>query len=364
MAELWFTIKNYFYAALFHYGGFVGGYDQPGKPWEFHPDAAAAGFEAAELLEVEETLQSMPTDGLVVIVDGKIAWEYGDTTQLSYLASVRKSVLALLYGPYVADDTIDLDLTLEELGMDEPTGLMPIERQATVRHLLQARSGVYHPASNPGDNLASAPPRGSQQPGDYYLYSNWDFNAAGGAFELMTGENIYDAFGEKLAGPLGFEHWIRLIHMKSGDTDRSRYQAYHMVFSTRDMARLGELMLRDGNWQGEQVVPADWVQEIRSLSTPNADMNPAEHREGEFGYGYMWWVWDGPKVECVFEGAYTGQGAFGQYITVVPKLDMVVAHKTVPDDRTAYDDYRSVMGGLVRARTDLERETGCQRDEA
>ena len=55
-----------------------------------------------------------------------------------------------------------------------------------VEHLLSARSGVYHPASNGGDDLASAPPRGSQAPGAYYLYSNWDFNVAGAIFEQFS----------------------------------------------------------------------------------------------------------------------------------------------------------------------------------
>lgn len=54
------------------------------------------------------------------------------------------------------------------------------------------------------------------------------------------------------------------------------------------------------------------------------------------GYGYMWWVWDGPDVVGAFEGAYSGRGAYGQDITVLPALDMVVAHKTAlrPDRQT------------------------------
>ncbi len=44
----------------------------------------------------------------------------------------------------------------------------------------------------------------------------------------------------------------------------------------------------------------------------------------------MWWVWDGHRREGPFDGAYTARGAIGQYITVFPQLDLVVAHKTVP----------------------------------
>lgn len=78
-----------------------------------------------------------------------------------------------------------------------------------MRHLLTARSGVYHEASNSGDDSDSAPARGSQEPGSYFLYNNWDFNAAGAAFELMTGGEIFDALMTDLAEPLGFEDFQR-----------------------------------------------------------------------------------------------------------------------------------------------------------
>ncbi len=71
----------------------------------------------------------------------------------------------MLYGYWVENGTIDLDATMEDLGVDDIGGLLPIEKQAKVDHLITARSGVYHPASNGGDNLADAPERGSQVPG-------------------------------------------------------------------------------------------------------------------------------------------------------------------------------------------------------
>jgi CubicO group peptidase (beta-lactamase class C family) len=293
----------------------------------------------------------------MVIVGGRVLFEYGDVEEVSYLASVRKSILAMLYGHYVADGTIDLEKTLQELGMDDVGGLLPIERQAKVLHLITARSGVYHPASNPGDNLADAPARGSQEPGTFMLYSNWDFNAAGGAFELMTGRDIFDALQTDLAEPLEFQDFDRSLHRKGGDRERSRYPSYHMHLSTRDMARAGYLMLREGSWKGEQVIPADWAREISSVVTPLEEMNPERMRRGPFGYGYMWWIFDGPETEWAYQGGYTGQGAYGQYITVLPALDMVIAHKTAvgPDRgferRTSWSAFQGIIDRLVEART-------------
>ena len=98
------------------------------------------------------------------------------------------------------------------------------------------------------------------------------------------------------------------------------------------MARIGLLMLREGQWAGKQVVSKEWIGRITSLYTPMNEMNPPNYRAlgsgYRWGYGYMWWVWDAPNSPGPFRGAYTGMGAGGQYITVLPELDMVVAHKT------------------------------------
>ena len=304
----------------------------PAATWERISAPDSAGWSTDGLERVRERLATMPTTGMMAIVGGRVLFEYGDTEAISYLASVRKSVLSMLYGIYVDRGAIDLNETLEELGIDDIGGLTPDERQATVRDLLRARSGVYHEASNGGDDLASAPPRGSQRPGAYYLYSNWDFNALGTIFEQETGKDIYDAVGEELAGPLRFQDWDRAIHRKSGDTTRSVHRAYHMNLSTRDMARIGYLMLRNGAWQGRQIVPADWVLESTRAHTRLHEMNPVHRRDGPFGYGFLWWVFDRPELGPLYRDAYTGLGAVGQHILVMPALDLVVAHKTRPGE--------------------------------
>ena len=157
------------------------------------------------------------TTGLVVVDRGRVVYQYGDIAELSYVASVRKSILAMLYGSWVENGTIKLDTTLEPLNIDDIGGLLPIEKQATIGHVITARSGVYHPASYSGDDLAQAPPRGSQKPGSYMLYSNWDFNVAGAIFEQLTGRDIYDELQAQLAIPLQFEDWDRSAQHKEGD---------------------------------------------------------------------------------------------------------------------------------------------------
>jgi CubicO group peptidase (beta-lactamase class C family) len=324
----------------------------PGASWERIARPEDAGWSSAGLDSVRAKLATMSTTGFVAITGGRQLMEYGNIQENSDLASVRKSVLSMLIGNYVANGKIRLDKTLAEIGIDDIGGLTAAEKEATIRDLLTARSGVYHPASNPGDNLADAPPRGSQKHGTYQLYSNWDFNALGTVFERETGRDIYDAVDSDLARPLRMQDWDRSIQRKSGDTTRSVHLAYHMNFSTRDMARLGYLMLREGNWAGRQLVPRDWVRETTRAFTPVSEMNPAGLRKGPFGYGHLWWVWDGPWATGPYAGAYSGLGAVGQQITVLPALDLVVAHKTRPGDgrSVTHAQYLAVLEQLVKAR--------------
>lgn len=323
----------------------------PGAEWQRIERPECAGWSAAGLAQVRERLSQMATTGFVAVVGGRVLMDYGDLQAISYLASVRKSVLSMLYGIYVERGAIDLDQTLEQLGIDDHGGLSAEERQATVRHLLSARSGIYHAASNAGDDLASAPPRGSQRPGGYYLYNNWDFNALGTIFEQRTGKGIYDAVGEHLAGPLGMQDWNRALQRKSGDSARSKHLAYHINLSTRDMARIGYLMLRGGSWAGTQVVPRAWVTQSTGAITRVHEMNPPRRREGPFGYGYLWWVFDRPDLGPAYQGAFTGLGAVGQHILIMPARDLVVAHKTRPGGgrSVSHSQFLEVVGLLVAA---------------
>ncbi len=337
----------------------------PGATWEKIEKPESVGYSPQRLGALRAWLESIDTTSMMVSVGGKSLFEYGDIAHLSYLASVRKSVLAILYGKYVENGTIVLGKTLREIGLTDVDGLLPEEQEATIENLITARSGVYHPASNAGDSTASAPPRGSQRPGTYFLYNNWDFNAAGAAFEKLTGKDIYDAVESDLARPIGMQDFNRSMQRKSGDAKRSQLMAYHMWFSVRDMARIGLLMLRGGQWQDRQVASRDWVRRITGLVTPLNEMNPPGNRSlgsgDRWGYGCMWWVWDAPNSPGPFMGAFTGMGAGGQYITILPQLDMVIAHKTDiqqvsphgPGQRrrsVSLTDYDAVLRMLIAAK--------------
>lgn len=325
--------------------------DCPVGGWR-RADPQEHGYDAVRFERIRRYVtDSLHTTGLMVVVGGDVIFEYGHTSRLSYIASCRKSVLAMLMGKYVENGTVDLDATLEQLGVDDIGGLLPVERRATLRDLVTSRSGVYHDASNGGDDADSRPPRGSKTPGSYYLYNNWDFNAAGALFEQLTGRSIYEIFRDDIAVPVGMEDFDMEAQRKSGDLARSHYPAYHMLLSTRDMARLGLLMLRKGRWLDRRVISEEWVSRIVSVVTPLEQMNPPSRRD-IFEYGYMWWLF---RVDIPgFRGAYTARGSMGQYITVLPELDMVVAHKTdsVYGRKTPWSDYYRLLRMIAEARSE------------
>ncbi|MFL6697181.1 MAG: serine hydrolase domain-containing protein [Vitreoscilla sp.] len=298
----------------------------PASTWWRADQAVQAPACLAALDALRDELGHSPTTSLMAVHGRDVVFSFGPVERATVIHSARKSMLAMLYGQPVEQGVIRLDDTLADLGVDDIGGLLPIERQARVRDLLAARSGVYHPAANPGDDSAAAPPRGSQAPGSYFLYNNWDFNAAGDIYEQLTRRDIYQAFAQDIAVPLGLEDFRVEREHRSGDATRSDHLAYHFHLSARDMARIGELMLAHGAWNGRQLVPADWTTTITTPVTLAADMHPRHVARKGLDYGLLWWIPEEP-LDSPLAGSYFAWGFFGQYILVVPKRDMVIVHK-------------------------------------
>ncbi len=308
------------------------GQDFPGSTWDHFKYPTFKGWDKNEMEDLRNYIaDSTAITAVMIVHQGKSIFEYGNLSENSYIASCRKSVMAMLYGKYVANGTIKLNKTLESLQIGQVEPLLAMEKKATVKDILSSRSGVFLPASNGGDMLHLAPERGSVAPGSFWLYSNWDFNMAGYIFEQETGQNIYDEIERQLAIPLQMQDWNRSLQQKSGDKLASDVMAYHMWFSARDMARIGLLMLENGTWNGTQLIAKDWVKEMTTPKSTFEELDTIAPFLKETGawhsYGYMWWLWEHPDNEAL-EGAYTANGAYGQTITVLPKSNTVLIVKT------------------------------------
>jgi CubicO group peptidase (beta-lactamase class C family) len=292
----------------------------PGAEWQ-QAKPESVGYSSAMLEALRAWVKTQQTSSMMVVVQGRIIFSYGDVAHTSKIASVRKSILGMLYGKYLLSGKIDLDDTVVKLGLQDKAPFLPIEEYATLAHLLASRSGIYIPTGN-GDQKKVLPPRGSELPGTHYLYNNWDFDAAGAAFEKAAGKDIYQALHDDLAVPLGLQDY-QIAKQKKNYSPESLHPEYAMYLSTRDMARLGLLMLDSGSWNGKQFIPSDWVHYMTSVITPFRDINPTGFRnEGEperWGYGLLWWVWDDPTPLPVLATGFL-QEPIARWAPVAPSL--------------------------------------------
>ncbi len=267
--------------------------------------------------------------------------------------SIRKSLLSALYGIAVAKGEINLNATLDQLGIDdnEPS-LTPEEKQARVIDLLKARSGIYHAALYETPAMkAEKPPRGSHPPRSFWSYNNWDFNALGTIYEKLTHDSIYHAFDAQLARRIGMEDFDPKEEEYVTGPD-SIHRAYPFRMSARDMARFGLLYLRSGRWRDVQLIPEQWVRD----STTAYSVADGNARDNYSGYGYLWWVAVNgnhyPKVE-VPDGGFSVWGAGGHFIAVIPAYNIVVVHRVNTDDpakKVTLDQFGELLRLILTAR--------------
>jgi CubicO group peptidase (beta-lactamase class C family) len=296
--------------------------DWPGAEWDrITPEQA--GWSADALAQAHGYAQSIGTATLVIVHRGRMLDSLGDIARKLQVNSVRKSLLSALIGIAVAEKKIDPDASLASLNIDDtPPGLTDAEKEATVRQLLQARSGVYHPAlyETVGEKRLR-PARGSHPPGTFWYYNNWDFNVLGAIYERAVGASIFESFRQRIASPIGMQdyrpqdgHYVR--------GPESMYPAYLFHLSARDLARFGLLYLRSGQWNNEAIVPASWVSESTRAWSEN-------HLHS--GYGYLWWTGLADRRTAVMDlppGGFWADGHGGQFVVVDPVNDIVVVHQT------------------------------------
>jgi CubicO group peptidase (beta-lactamase class C family) len=276
-----------------------------------------SGWQPARLQQADEQARLLGSDSVLVVHRGAVVHSYGDVTVPRNLYSVRKSILSMLIGMHL--DRIDLDATLGSLGIDDKQPLADAEKAATVRQLLLSRSGVYHPAAyEMASAAAKRPARGSHAPGSFWYYNNWDFNVLGTVFAQRCGVTVFDALERDLAQPLQLQDFDK--HTRWFTEGKSHHAAYTMQLSARDLARLGLLMCRGGQWNGKRLLSEDWV----ALSTrPHTVL-------GWQAYGYMWWVpqraW--PFWQRAPGDVFHADGNYGQFLWVDRARDLVIVHQT------------------------------------
>jgi CubicO group peptidase (beta-lactamase class C family) len=317
----------------------------PGKEWDKFNNPEEAGFSTQKLEDAKAYGDKLQSAALTLVVDGKIVYEWGEVNRKFKTHSIRKSFLSAMVGNYVKSGVIDLDMTMAELGVNDKPPLSTGELEATIRDCIKARSGVYHSALYESEGMKKLKPeRYSERAGTHWYYNNWDFNVAGTVFTQLTGKDIFEAIETDIAKPIQMENYLA----EDGtyvDGEESIHNAYPFRITSRDLARFGWLMLNNGNWNGQQVVPADWVEESTRYHS-DATLYSSD------GYGYMWWVARKnnkyphlPNVELP-DGTYSARGSGGHLVLIIPEYRMVIVHRADTDVKGKRID-KEALGSLV-----------------
>lgn len=329
----------------------------PAAGWR-EADPAQMGFDTARLTEASEIIErDLPfLNSLLIVKDGYLVHEayyngYGPE-DLHPTLSVTKSVVSALYGMALADGIVPgLDATLDDsLPAYFNDGAYRELADITLGDLLRMRSGIaFDEGELENDASAAAQDGGfdagiaffteqdiadyvlqtgmAHPPGEAWSYSSGDTNLLSAAFSALAGQSLEEYAVEKLFSPLGITNWDWIE-----DANGVNIGGAGLFLTPRDMARFGYLYLNRGTWDGQQLIPAEWVYsstypQSEGLFTGNGQTMPIDW------YGMQWWNWK-PDV---FAGqrAIAAQGYAGQLVTLLPDLDLIVvttADPLVPPD--------------------------------
>ena len=335
---------------IFQANAFSNAKNYPETTWKHMESPEIHGWSREILKAARDYSLTIDTAAVMIVVNGEILDEWGETTTRFNIHSIRKSFLNALYGIHIKEKTISPDATLAELGInDNEPSLTAIEQTATVRDLLKARSGVYHPALYETEKMSSTrPPRGSHLPNTFWYYNNWDFNALGTIFEQQVKRSLFAEFKIRIAEAIGMEDFL----LEDGEYitgSESIHPAYPFRMTARDMARFGLLFLRQGNWHNHQIIPSDWIQESTTAYSIDDTYNAG-------GYGYLWWVAvNGVHLPGVIlpEGSFSARGAGGHYILIVPSWDLVIVHRVntdISERKVTTEQFGKLVSLILKAR--------------
>ena len=300
-------------------------------------------MDPAVFAQLHADLESSDVYAMVTVKDGVIIDEYYqegyDETSVFPLHSCTKSFTSALVGIAIeqgyftsVDDPLS-DYLPQVLDLAD-TG----KQQITLRHLLTHTSGLewyewagrsnwqeFRSAENWVDyilnrNLVATP-------GTVFAYSTGNSHLLAAALESATGMGELEYARENLFDALGMDSVVW-----GTDPQGIADGGNGISMTVRDAARFGQLYLQNGQWNGEQLISAQWVAESTAAQNNGAG-------DGTGSYGYQWWIRS-------FQGydTYYAFGAHGQFIFVVPQLDLVtvIASNSVEDSyapRPYFSDY-------------------------
>lgn len=320
------------------------------------------GLKSGPLREITEAIRSGShgdIHSLLVVRNGVLVWEeyFGGSNreELHTLQSVTKSFTSAAIGIAIARrDITGVETPILDFFPDypEPENLDDRKRTIRLEHLLTMRSGTDYNENGPGsphfqlnatrtgwDKFYLDRPM-VRDPGERFQYDSGGVILLSAILQRRTGLHADKYLDTHLFGKLGITNssWFR-------NDEEHPHTGGGLFLRSRDVARFGLLYLRQGRWQGEQVVPQDWVRESFAEHVDLRYMG----RPFVTGYGYLWWIM---RPDPDGDGGipiYSARGFMGQYIFVIPEHRMVVVSTGRNMDAKAGDAVRLLYSHILKA---------------
>ncbi|GET34092.1 hypothetical protein PbJCM13498_29550 [Prolixibacter bellariivorans] len=269
------------------------------------------------------------TFSYVVVHQNQIVKEYySQDARANFRANsynLTQGILSLLMGCAIQDGYIEnVDQHVSDF---YPEFYEKMNQGITIRHLLEMTSGLkpaqsitkrwpfslqaYY-ANNLNERILKM--KSSEPPGETWHFTSANAQLLAMVIERAAGMPISDYLGKKLWKPLGCESPA----LWSVD-DVGNVKAFCCLFATaRDLARIGQFILNEGNWNGKQIVPKDY---LRNMITPVNDLRNAAGKEIN-NWGWYWWTTHYRGRTVIFS-----RGQMGQYLIIVPKERIIVVRQ-------------------------------------
>jgi CubicO group peptidase (beta-lactamase class C family) len=244
-------------------------------------------------------------------------WKPYTSSDPHMMYSLSKSFTSTAVGLLVDERRLSLDDRVVQFFPDDlPAEVSPQLAAMEVRHLLSMSTGHDEDTLRPvvtafDGNWARAflAQPVEHAPGTHFVYNSGATYMLSAIVQHTIGMTLLDYLQPRLFEPLGIEH-------PTWETDPRGINTggWGLNITTEDIARFGLMYLHKGVWEGQQIVPAAWVEEATASQISNGDDPENDWNQG---YGYQFWR--------SRHNAYRGDGAFGQFCVVLPEHDAVVA---------------------------------------
>jgi CubicO group peptidase (beta-lactamase class C family) len=281
------------------------------------------GISSAAILKLIEALESQVHElhSLMLVRHGHVVaeawWQPFAPEYPHQVFSLSKSFTSTAIGLAIGEGFFSLEDPILSFFPDDAAKALGAGFAAVqVRHLLTMATGqaidtwtamVTRPDGDWIKGFFEVPV--TVEPGSQFVYNTGATYMLSAILQRATGLNLLNFLQPRLFDPLGIEG-ARWAESPQGITAGG----IGLCIKTEDIARFGQLYLQDGLWNGQQIIPAAWVQAASSRQISNeGHLNP----DWSQGYGYQFWM-------CRHQ-AFRGDGVFGQYCIVLPEQDAVLA---------------------------------------